>query len=59
VKFRIVGPDVAGVRLWADEAKAVLRANPHMRSASDNWNQSVKVLRLGVEQDKARAGHHG
>jgi len=55
VQFRVLGPDVAGVRAWADEAKAVLRANPHMRGVNDNWNERVKVLRLAVDQDKARA----
>jgi len=55
VQFRVVGPDVKGVRAWADEAKAVLRANPNMRGVNDNWNESIKVLRLVVDQDKARA----
>jgi multidrug efflux pump len=55
VQFRVVGPDVAGVRAWAEEAKAVLRTNPNMRGVNDNWNQSVKVLRLRIDQDKARA----
>ena len=55
VQFRVVGPDVKGVRAWADEAKEVLRANPNMRGVNDNWNESVKVLRLFVDQDKARA----
>jgi multidrug efflux pump len=30
-------------------------ANPNMRGVNDNWNESVKVLRLEVDQDKARA----
>ena len=55
VQFRVVGPDVKGVRAQADEAKAVLRANPNMRGVNDNWNQSVKVLKLANDQDKARA----
>jgi multidrug efflux pump len=55
VQFRVVGPDVAGVRAWADEAKAVLRVSPNMRGVNDNWNERVKVLRLVVDQDKARA----
>jgi len=55
VQFRVLGPDVPGVRAWADEAKAVLRANPNMRGVNDNWNERVKVLRLAVDQDKARA----
>jgi multidrug efflux pump subunit AcrB len=55
VQFRVAGPDAAVVRDWADRAKEVLRANPHMRGVNDNWNESVKVLRLSIDQDKARA----
>ncbi|HSV69430.1 MAG TPA: efflux RND transporter permease subunit [Methylibium sp.] len=55
VQFRVVGDDLQQVRRWADEAKAVLRANPRMRGVNDNWNESVKVLKLEVDQDKARA----
>jgi multidrug efflux pump len=46
VQFRVVGSDAAQVRQWADQAKAVLRANPNMRGVNDNWNESIKVLRL-------------
>jgi multidrug efflux pump subunit AcrB len=55
VQFRVVGPDPAQVRVYADEVKAIMRANPNMRGVNDNWNESVKVLRLEVDQDKARA----
>lgn len=55
VQFRVVGPDPAVLRAHADEVKAVLRASPNMRGVNDNWNESVKVLRLEVDQDKARA----
>ncbi len=55
VQFRVVGTEVAAVRQWADQAKEVLRANPNMRGVNDNWNESVKVLRLEIDQDKARA----
>jgi len=50
-----VGIDATQVREWADQAKEVLRANPSMRGVNDNWNESVKVIRLDVDQDKARA----
>ena len=53
--FRVLGPDVAGVRAWTEQAKAILQANPNMRGVNDNWNERVKVLRLNVDQDKARA----
>lgn len=55
VQFRVMGPDAAQARAWADKAKDILRANPNMRGVNDNWNESVKVLRLEVDQDKARA----
>jgi multidrug efflux pump len=55
VQFRVVGVEAGAVREWADQAKAVLRANPNMRGVNDNWNEYVKVLRLDVDQDKARA----
>jgi len=55
VQFRVVGPDPAVLRAHADEVKAVMRASANMRGVNDNWNESVKVLRLEVDQDKARA----
>ncbi len=55
VQFRVVGQDVAQVRLYADEVKAVMRGNPNMRGVNDNWNEAIKVLRLDIDQDKARA----
>ena len=55
VQFRVVGPDPLVLRERADEVKAVLRQSPDMRGVNDNWNESVKVLRLEVDQAKARA----
>jgi multidrug efflux pump subunit AcrB len=54
VMFRVVGTDPALVRQWADQVKEVVRANPHMRGVNDNWNESVKALKLEIDQDKAR-----
>jgi multidrug efflux pump len=55
VQFRVAGPEADQVRLWADQAKDILRANTNMRGVNDNWNESIKVLRLEIDQDKARA----
>ncbi|MBL8336611.1 MAG: efflux RND transporter permease subunit [Rhodoferax sp.] len=55
VQFRVAGPDPSVLRQRADEVKAVLRENPHMRGVNDNWNESVKALRLEIDQSKARA----
>ncbi|AOF84626.1 acrB/AcrD/AcrF family protein [Hydrogenophaga sp. RAC07] len=55
VQFRVVGTDPAQLRTLADEVKVAMRANPNMRGVNDNWNESVKRLRLEVDQAKARA----
>jgi multidrug efflux pump len=55
VQFRIVGDDVTTLRHLAEEAKTLMRAHPDMRGVNDNWNESVKAIRLSVDQDKARA----
>jgi multidrug efflux pump len=55
VQFRVVGLDPLVLRERADEVKAIMRANTNMRGVNDNWNESVKVLRLEVDQAKARA----
>ncbi|MDL9998275.1 efflux RND transporter permease subunit [Variovorax sp. J22P240] len=55
VQFRVIGTDPAKLRAHADEVKALMRENPNMRGVNDNWNESVKVIRLEVDQDKARA----
>ena len=55
VQFRVVGVDPLMLRLRADEVKAVMRESANTRGVNDNWNESVKVLRLEVDQSKARA----
>lgn len=55
VQFRVVGPEPLALRLRADEVKAMMRGSPNTRGVNDNWNESVKVLRLEVDQSKARA----
>ncbi len=55
VQFRITGPEVGKVRAIADQVKEVMRANPNAIGVNDNWNESVKVLRLDLDQDKLRA----
>jgi multidrug efflux pump len=55
VQFRVVGGDPLVLRDRADEVKAAMRQSRNTRGVNDNWNESVKVLRLEVDQDKARA----
>jgi multidrug efflux pump subunit AcrB len=55
VQFRVVGPDPKVLRLKADDIKEQMRQNPNTRGVNDNWNESVKTVRLEVDQAKARA----
>ena len=55
VQFRVEGSDPAVLRQRADEVIAVMRQSPNTRGVNDNWNESVKVLRLEIDQAKARA----
>ena len=55
VQFRVVGIDPLVLRERADEVKALMRANANLRGVNDNWNEAVKVMRLEVDQSKARA----
>ncbi len=55
VQFRVLGSDPAVLRERADEVKALMRDNANMRGVNDNWNEAVKVMRLDVDQAKARA----
>ncbi|MFN3493377.1 MAG: efflux RND transporter permease subunit [Hydrogenophaga sp.] len=55
VQFRVVGTDPTVLRTLADQVKEAMRQSPNTRGVNDNWNESVKLLRLEVDQAKARA----
>ena len=55
VQFRVMGADPKVLRQRADEVKAVMRASAVTRGVNDNWNEPVKVVKLEVDQAKARA----
>jgi multidrug efflux pump subunit AcrB len=55
VQFRVTGTEVDKVRAIADQVKDIMRANPNTVGVNDNWNESIKVLRLDLDQDKMRA----
>ena len=55
VQFRVVGADPTVLRQRADEVKAVMRSNPATRGVNDNWNEAIKVVKLQVDQAKARS----
>lgn len=54
VQFRVIGPDATQLRVLADQVKVLMKQHPDMRGVNDNWNESVKVMRLQIDQEKAR-----
>jgi multidrug efflux pump len=55
VQFRVLGPDTMTLRKIGAEVAEVMRANPHIRDVHPDWGEMSKVVKLDVDQDKARA----
>ena len=54
VQFRIVGPDTQKVREIARAVEAVVASSPKVRDVQLDWNDPVRMLRVDLDQDKAR-----
>ena len=54
VQFRVSGEDVAKVRAFAREVKAVMARSPDLANVQFDWDEPSKVVRLAIDQDKAR-----
>jgi multidrug efflux pump len=55
LKFRISGPDPTKVRDLAHDFASLLGSNPNARNINFDWNEPSKVVRVEVDQDRARA----
>ena len=54
IQFRVVGPDTQKVRDIAREVQAVVASSPKVRDVQLDWNDPVRVMRVDIDQDKAR-----
>jgi multidrug efflux pump subunit AcrB len=54
LKFRISGPDATKVRELAMSFASVLGNSPNARSINFDWNEPSKMVRVEVDQDRAR-----
>lgn len=54
VQFRVYGNDPMKVREIAFRVADVMRANPNTRDVNLDWNELSKVVRVDVDQAKAR-----
>ncbi len=55
VQLRVMGPDRGKVREIATKVSDTMRANPLISAVHNDWLEPVPVLKLSVDQDKARA----
>jgi multidrug efflux pump len=55
IQFRVSGPNPDTVKALAAEAAAVVRGNTHVFNVHLDWNERAKVVKVNVDQDKARA----
>ncbi len=55
LKFRVSGPDAGKTRELAQAFAQVLGANPNTRNINYDWNEPAKVIKVDVDQDRARA----
>ncbi|MGD8380476.1 MAG: efflux RND transporter permease subunit, partial [Gammaproteobacteria bacterium] len=54
VQFRVSGEAIPTVRRIADRVARVMRDNPNTANVQFDWDEPSKVVRLEVDQDKAR-----
>ncbi len=54
VQFRVIGEDKQVIRGIANEVAAAMRDNPWMRDVQFDWDEPSKVIRLTIDQNRAR-----
>ncbi|MGZ5100765.1 MAG: efflux RND transporter permease subunit [Usitatibacter sp.] len=54
VQFRVIGEDKQVLRGIANEVAASMRDNPWVREVQFDWEEPSKVIRLTVDQNRAR-----
>ncbi|WP_119719358.1 efflux RND transporter permease subunit [Cognatilysobacter tabacisoli] len=55
VQFRVSGEHIDQVRAIAQQVQAKVRENPHVANVNLDWDEPSKVVRLLVDQERARA----
>ncbi|MBS0582244.1 MAG: efflux RND transporter permease subunit, partial [Proteobacteria bacterium] len=54
VQFRVSGADIATVRELARKVADVMRRNPTLRNVNLDWEEPSKVVKLDIDQERAR-----
>jgi multidrug efflux pump len=54
IQYRVSGEDIEKVRAYATEVADVLRGNGNLSNIQFDWFEHSKVIKLDIDQDKAR-----
>src|SRR5260370_1903394 len=54
IAFRVSGPDVAKVRIIANEVLVKMQANPHTRQANLDWQERAPTIHFILDQHRLR-----
>lgn len=52
VAYRVMGPDLAKVRGYADQVEAIFMKNPHTRMVNQDWGQLSRVYHFKLDQKR-------
>ena len=55
VQFRVSGEHIDVARTLAREVAAIVAKNPHVANVNLDWEEPSKIVRLKLDQDRARA----
>ncbi|KGQ18272.1 RND/Acr family transmembrane transporter [Lysobacter dokdonensis DS-58] len=55
IQFRVSGEHIDRVRAYAKQVEAKVRANPNVANVNLDWDEPSKVVRLEIDQERARA----
>jgi multidrug efflux pump len=55
VQFRVTGEDAVVIRPYAERVAAAMRAHPELANVHLDWDEPSKIIRLAIDQDRARA----
>ncbi|MEK5794603.1 hypothetical protein VXE63_21310, partial [Acinetobacter nosocomialis] len=54
LQFRVSGEDLGLVRQWAQKVAATVGDNPNTTNVHLDWGEPSKVIKLDIDQDRAR-----
>jgi multidrug efflux pump len=54
LQYRVSGAEIGSVRELARKVAAAIRTNPNARNVNLDWEEPSKVIRLAIDQDRAR-----